>query len=60
MEYAINGGAMCRVGVWSMAVARGVWGHTPLGKFKKMNFMRHILAHSQPNIMMGRLFTRTP
>ena len=30
------------------------------GKIFKMDSLRHILAHSQPNIMMGRLFTRTP
>ena len=51
---------MCHVGVRSMAVARGVRGHAPLENVFKMDSLRHILAHSQPNIMMGRLFTRTP
>ena len=45
--------------VQSMGVARGVRGHGLPGKFL-MDSLRHILAHSQPNIMMGRLFTRTP
>ena len=51
---------MCHVGVRSMAIARGVQGHAPPGKFLKMDSLRYILAHSQPNIMIGRLFTRTP
>ena len=104
---------MCHAGVRSMAIARGVWGHAPLGKFLRqqsphshcgghscitavtttytqlslpcsavavtghggsghrrkgggcrcstaVTSLRHIPVHSQPNIMMGRMFTRTP
>ena len=104
---------MCHAGVQSTAVARGIRGHAPLGKFLRrqspnsrcsshiritavtttytqlslpcsavavtgcgggghrrkgggcchgtaVTSLRHILVHSQPNIMMGRLFTRTP
>ena len=49
---------MCHVGVRSTVVARGVWGHAPPEIFFKMDSLRHILAHSWPNIMMGGLFTR--
>ena len=35
-------------------------GDMPLGKIFKMDSLRHILVQSQPNIMMGKLFTRTP
>ena len=42
---------MCCVGVQNAPVAiGGVWGHALLGKFFKMDPLRCILAHSQPNI----------
>ena len=44
---------MCHVGMRSTAIARGVRGHAPPEKNFKKDSLRHILAHSQPNIMMA-------
>ena len=50
---------MCHMGMQSTTIARGVRGMPPEKRFQ-MDSLRHILAHSQPNIMMEGLFTRTP
>ena len=59
MVHAINREGGCVMWACEAQLQLQGSGGMPPGKSFKMDSLRHILVHSQPNIMMGRLFTRT-